>query len=1815
MKADAHDASQLRQRLIDYLITTIGCNPDDVVTDLPLNSLGVGSRDAVVLSGGLSELVGRPISPVEFWEHPTINTLADFLTVSTSESDAVAEPPADRGSLDEPIAVIGVGCRFPGGIHGPDSLWRFLSDRDSAVREVPPDRWQAFDDGSPEMAAALARTSRWGGFLDEIDAFDAEFFDISPSEAAKMDPQQRLLLEVACEALEHAGIPADSLRRTRTGVFAGACVSEYGYLASRDLSRVDAWTGTGCALSIIANRLSYFLDLRGPSVAVDTACSSSLVAVHLACQSLRAGDSDLAISAGVNLLLSPAITRSLDEADAMSPSGRCHAFDARADGYVRGEGCGVVVLKRLTDALRDGDRVLAVVRGSAVNQDGRSNGLMAPNPAAQVAVLRAACANAGVEVGQIDYVEAHGTGTLLGDPIEARALGTVFGRARPDGNPLLIGSIKTNLGHLEAAAGIAGFIKAALALQHSQIPPSLHFDAPNPHIPFDELRMKVVAERTDWPSTGRPRRAGVSSFGFGGTNAHVVLEQGPGSGSAPTGHRVSAATTLVVSGKTPDRVASLAGALADWMADTGANMPLPDIAHTLNHHRSRHARFATVCALDRAQAVAGLRAVAQGRAAEGVVGPHDGTCGPGTVFVYAGQGSQWAGMGRQLLADESAFAAAVAELEPIFVATTGFSLQAALAEGEPVLGIERIQPLLVGLQLALTALWRSYGVEPDAVIGHSMGEVTAAVVAGALSPADGLRVIATRSQLMSRLSGRGAMALLELGPDAAEAIIAGHPEVTLAVYASPRQSVIAGPPDHVRRVISAVQARDRLARLIDVDVASHHPIIDPVLPQLRSALADLVPAMPTIPVITTTHEPTRIPTFDADYWAANLRNPVRFSEAVAAAGGNFTTFVEVSPHPLLTHAITETLTERHHHVVATLNRDTHDTLTFHTNLNATHTTRAPLTDHPPEPHPPIPTTPWRHTRHWIPPKTMGVGSAPKAGTLLGPHTSVSSTPPVHLWQARLVPEAKPYPGRHRIRGVDVVPASVLLHTMLTAAADLGDLELSDIRFTHPIVIDQERAIQVLADDESISVASSSTSGAPAQRWVRHVTARFSPASAGGNDAPMLRDLESAAVPRSAVAELVEKWGIEGPPFHWSIHSCDRTSTGLAAEVRLDEPSTVALVDAAMHLAPLVGSERSQLCVPAAVEHMRLEHPICEPRGSVSIRRVGGNGDEIVVDITITAADGSSCVSIRSLRYIALDSAPAAVETDPTTFAHAIEWCPRTDIVDGFAAGNGFGTVAVVGEEADELRTRLNSAGYGPAQLTDARYVVYVADAHSAAGVDIDPAMRMCTEITNLVRLLAQRPEQNPVSLWILTRGVHEAVHPAALRHSCLWGLAGVIAAEHSELWGGLVDLEGEPSDSAQALTTVLATPAKSILVLRDGVFLSPMLAPVTGERVRGPVRCRPDGAYLVTGGRGALGLLMAAWLAECGARRVVLAGRTPLPARRDWNRDHIDGAVREKIDAIRALEMRGVSIELVALDVGSPEEVQALLAERDRRGAPPIRGVVHAAGVTDSQLLTNVTDDRLRQTMWPKVSGGQALDRAFPPGSVDFLFLVSSAATVFGVPGQGAYAAANAYLDALARARHARGCHSLSLDWVAWRGLGFAANAQIVAEELRLLGSRPITPPEAFAAWEHVSAHDMAQAVIAPMPSASADGRPRDVRAQRAWFQMPVGEIRDELENGIRAILAEELRIDAEELEPDVPFAELGLNSMMALAVRREAERLVGIELSATMLWNHPTIASLAEYLAKKLARQDQSQSDATCPASTSSVLDALFDSIESGSR
>ncbi|WP_322769389.1 type I polyketide synthase, partial [Frankia sp. Cr1] len=788
----------------------------------------------------------------------------------------------------EPIAIIGMGCRFPLA-NGPDEFWKLLLDGVDAIREVPPDRWNADELYDADPAAPGKMITRWGGFLDDVDRFDREFFGISPREASAIDPQQRLLLEVAWEALEDAGQVTTALAGTDTGVFVGVSSYDYALLQAPRLGGIDAYYGTGIALSVAANRISYQLDLRGPSLVVDTACSSSLVALHTACESLRSGQSQLAIVGGVNLILSPAFGINLTKAGVMAPDGRCKTFDASADGYVRGEGAGVVVLKPLERALADHDPIRAVVRGGAVRQDGRTNGLMAPNGRSQEDLLRAAHRHSGVAPSDIDYVEAHGTGTVLGDQMEAQALGRVVGHHRPPERPCVIGSVKSNIGHLEAAAGIAGVIKAVLMFEHRWIPASLHVQNPNPQIDFEALRLRVPRASEPWPRHEGPVRMGVSSFGFGGTVAHVVLEEAPPSRSDGSNGRPHAdgAVLLPLSARSPESLRQTAERyLGVLTGDGDAPHDLADLAYTAGIRRTHHRHRLALVSGSRDGAAEQLRNFLAGDPSPGMISGDAGRRRRRRLaFVCPGQGPVWWPLD-PALREEPALLATLDECDRLVRAEAGWSLLEQLWADEKASRLDEAdfcQPALFAVQVALANMWRSWGIVPDAVVGHSLGEVAAAYLSGALSLKDAVRVICRRGHVIRTVSGRGRMAVVELAADAVRDVLPGlESRISVAAVNAPTSTVISGDTDAVEEVTAQLQARGVFVRILrSVDFASHGPQMEPLMGDLAQALCDLSPASPRLPMYSTvTGKMVNGDVLDGGYWAENIRTPVLFAAAV-----------------------------------------------------------------------------------------------------------------------------------------------------------------------------------------------------------------------------------------------------------------------------------------------------------------------------------------------------------------------------------------------------------------------------------------------------------------------------------------------------------------------------------------------------------------------------------------------------------------------------------------------------------------------------------------------------------------------------------------------------------------------------------------------------------------------------------------------------------------------------------------------------------------------------------------------------------------------
>ncbi|MHA0287376.1 SDR family NAD(P)-dependent oxidoreductase [Mycobacterium sp. C3-094] len=1778
--------------------------------------------------------------------------------------DLSAKLAAAQKAETEPIAVVGIGARLPGGVADADQFWQFLLDGGNGVIRVPADRWDADEFYSPDHSVPGTICNREGGFLTtwKPDEFDAEFFAISPREAAGMDPQQRLLMEVAVEALENANISPRSLRGSSTGVFVGLTANDYfrSVIGVLEPEEIDPYIPFGNAPNFAAGRLSYFLGVRGPAVVSDTACSSSLVSIHLACQSLRRGESDHALAAGVNLILSPENNIACSRWGMLSPAGRCATFDADADGYVRSEGCGVVVLKRLSDAQRDGDRVLAVVRGSAVNQDGASSGQTVPNGPAQQELMRTALRNARLEPSDVDYVEAHGTGTGLGDPIELDALSAVYGD-RKDAAPLVLGSVKTNLGHLESAAGVTGFIKTVLSLQHGFIPKMLHFSTLTPQAGEGAKKFHIAAEPTPWPAHEGPRRAAVSSFGVSGTNAHIVLEQAPESESvAPQPE--PPVSTLVVTGKTPARVASLAGALADWLdSPAAAEVSLADVAETLNHRRAQHPRFATVAATDRTQAVAGLRALAEGYPAPGVVPVHDGACGtgakPGTVFLYSGQGSQWAGMGRRLLTDEPAFAAAVDELEPDFVAQAGFSLRQTLESGETVVGIDRIQPVLVGVQLALTALWRSHGVVPDAVIGHSMGEVTAAVVAGALSPADGLKVISTRSRLMKRLSGQGAMALLELDAAAAEELIAGYDGLTVAVYASPNQTVIAGPPDQVDAAIAVVDAQDKLARRVDVDVASHHPIIDPILEDLRTELATLQPRTPTIPVLVTTDgRPTDgTNVFDADHWVANLRNPVRFARAVATAGADNTVFVEVSPHPLLGYAIKDTLAAlvgdeksgpSHHHSIATLQRDANDTLTFRTNLNATHTTRPPKTPSRPGPRVQIPTTPWHHAHHWIQTAAMRAAAGAPAGA-----AGASEAPATHAeggyheWMHEVTwPVRDLAPGRVD-GGIAVISDDAELAAALNGRSvgldALDGMGSADVLVYAPAVpaqrFDAAAAYQMFDELRRIVVALAETSSAP-RLFV--VTRNAQPVAEGDR-----------ANPAHAVL-----WGqgrtlaLEHPEFWGGLIDVDETLPAELLGAYLHAEAAEALGGA--------GTDRDDQVVYRAGER---RVPRLAPRAlpAVAVNRLENNTSHLVVGATGNVgpylirqlADmGAATVVAVSRRGTGLADLAAEVAAKGTTLvevaADAGDDASMAAVFERFGADlpplDGVYLASLAGGEAlltdmtdDDLRPMFRAK-------VDAAAVLHK--------LSLTTPVRRFVLFSSVTGLLGSRAVAHYTAANAFADAFAYARRALGLPATVVdWGLWKSWSDAQPQMKAA--GLEPMPNDVAiRMLPTVLSPQAGTQIVLAGADW--PRLA--EAYRMRAAVKVLDR----LVAGPGEDADLSAVPAAEWGtvlgepaesADHEHLWRARLLPGERTWANAH----------RVRGVEVVPVSVVLHTLSALA-ERVGGDRIAGDVRFEYPILAdapkVIHA--VADGDALTiwsSATADAAPQrwtrhasatlTAAPQqprqgdqspvgtVFDGAAIEdmqRAWGVEGRPFTWTVADAtATTAGARGTvevpDTESPAAALLDAavhvarLADADNAAlllpaGAESLAESNDAAAGTATIEVFRRDGDGAALVVDAQVTGPDGTV-WVDVRGLTFAPVESAPAPAVSETASAATEFID--WSTMSAKETVETLRVRLRAILARELGMPETAVDVESAFPELGLDSMMAMNLLRDAKALVRIDLSATMLWNHPSIAQLSEFVAELLAPMQQASPEpedepGEADDSDEFSLDDLFDSIES---
>jgi 6-methylsalicylic acid synthase len=1744
------------------------------------------------------------------------------------------------GAAGEAVAIIGMSCRFAPDLSSPGALWSYLLQGGSKVTEMPARRWEPYESASPEATSILRRATRKGSYLADIEGFDAEFFQITPREAEFLDPQQRILLELAWEALCDAGVPGLSLANTEAGVFVSANSNDYGRRLLEDISRTGAWAVNGTTYYGMANRISYFLDLRGPSIAVDAACAGSLAALHVARQSLLLGETPVAIVGGINIMASPALVVALDAAGATAPDGRSKAFDVSANGYGRGEGAAVMVLKRLSDARRDGDPVRALILGSGVFQDGRSDGMMAPRSSAQEHMLREVYQRSGVSPAAVGYVEAHGTGTQLGDSAETRALGAVLGAARAAGDPLPFGTLKPNIGHVEAASGIAGVMKAVLAMEHSVIPASLH-EQENPALDLGRSGLRLVARPTPWPANGSPRIAGVSSYGVGGTIAHLILQEAPvtwpGPRPAPAAEPASGAGRPVLvplSAATQQGLRALADDTAQWVRGN-PDVPLTSIAYTLARRRSHLTWRCAVVATGHdglADALSGIAddqrspAAAAGRAAA----PAD------PVWIFSGHGAQWSGMGQELLRDEPVFAQTIGALQPVFAAELGWTPRQLIEAGGPWT-VTRVQAMTFAMQVALAQTWRAWGLRPAAVIGHSVGEIAAAVVAGALDLEDGARFSCRRAAALEAVAGRGAMALVGLPFAEAERLLAGRSDVVAAISASTASTVVSGDADGVDALVEQLRAEGTEARKVNTDVAFHSPHVDEVLAVVGAAARRMSARRPDITIYSTaTDDPRSTMPREGTYWETNLRAPVRFAQAVQAAlDDGERLFIEVSSHPIVAHSVTETVhaagvTDAV--VCGTLRRGHPEIESMLTSLARLHCAGAQV-DFPIEGGlVPAPGVRWQHRPYWIFPDTAvdgsGRGHDPDTHTLLGGVTTVSGAPAQRVWETHLDLSNRPYVQDHKVVGVETVPASVVINSFVAAATLPGGTSagLTDIVLRTPLAATPPRVVQVVLDGDRARLASrvrredSDGESGQEQEWITHATASVVAEPVVGS-----RPMEPAAAIRARCPDqwtwarvdgIFRNMGVEGYTFPWVVEELRRNDVEQLAIVTIDHqpklhPSSwTAVIDGALTVSGVLVTKENSSVLRTSSHLASIAFRGDPPARIVVHTTRSAAAPDTTIDVLVADESGTVICEATGLRFTQVQDRPGGVAA-PRQLVHELTWAPA-ELPAGETPPALTGPVLLLGDDAVTVPLQLALERLGArcrrlataADLPDpVGGVLAVSPPQRLPGESAEQAAERCSlALLDAEQELGRRltPGARSPRLWCLTRGVRGVEGEDALAHAPLWGISRIIAGERPDLWGGVVDLAGDlpPADAADLLLRLWggSDTAEDVVSLTAHGAAVARLERISRETGTETLRCRPDGSYLITGGLGGIGLEVARYLVERGARRLVLMGRRGLPPRAEWAAAQ-DPATRERIDAVLELEALGATVRILAVDVSDAAAVTAALGP-SAFDLPPIKGIIHLAGAVSDARVDLTESAGLHATFTPKAAGAMVLHRLFPPGSLDFFVLFSSCGQLARLTGQASYAAANSFMDALAALRHASGhAETRSLAWAQWRGIGMGettAGTTILEAEARGLGG--ISAGEAFRAWEFADRFAAPYQVIfrllpehslrvfAELTELNEEAEATALTTVVDWSALSGAELGARVLAEVHEQVAAELNLSVSDVDIYRPLVEMGVDSVLIVGLRVRLHRRFGIDLPPTILWSSPTVHALAEFLADELS-------------------------------
>ncbi|MFG2212005.1 SDR family NAD(P)-dependent oxidoreductase [Streptomyces sp. NPDC048638] len=1702
-----------RARLLVDLVRTESAlvlghlTPDTLDTERTFKELGFDSLGGVELRDRLAAAIGLSLPSGLIYNRPTPRALAHWLGSALEdaalEDAAPGEGPQEqprRGTpavADDPVAIVGMGCRFPGGVIDSDGLWRLVADEQDAISDFPANRgWDLDELYDPEPGRPGRSYVRRGGFVHDADGFDPQFFGISPREAAAMDPQQRLLLEVSWEALERAGLNPLSLREQPVGVFVGAMAQDYGPRMHEPAGGHEGYLLTGSTVSVASGRVAYTLGLEGPAVTVDTACSSSLVALHLAGQALARGECSLALAGGAAVMATPGMFVEFSRQRGLAPDGRCKPFAASADGTAWGEGAGMVVLERLSDARRRGHQVLAVLRGSAINQDGASNGLTAPNGPSQERVIRQALAAAGLGTDAVDAVEAHGTGTTLGDPIEVDALRATYGKGRNKDRPLWLGSLKSNIGHTQAAAGVGGVIKMVMAMRDGVLPRTLHVDAPSPHVDWSDGTVALLTEARPWDGAGRPRRAGVSSFGISGTNAHVILEEAPPADApqAPPAEPDGAMTTWLLSAHTADALRAQAENLGAFIADHKGGIDTDGVAAALATTRAILPQRAAVTAPTLDGLRAGLRALAEGEpSSEVVLGA--GECGGRNVFVFPGQGSQWVGMAAGLMDSSEVFRQRMVQCSDALAPFVDWSLLDVVRGTPQAPGLDRVdvvQPALFAVMVSLAALWQSCGVEPDAVIGHSQGEIAAACVAGALSLEDAAKVVALRSQVLKSLAGGGGMVSLAAEEQRVRGLLPQwEGRVDVAVVNGPAATVVSGDPEALDELMARCEEEGIRSRRIPVDYASHSPHVEAIREQLLKVLADVTPRRSQVAFYSTvTAERLETDELGPEYWYRNLRETVQFSRTVRVLlSDGHRIFIECSPHPVLTTAVQDDVDNADEApagaaVVPSLRRDEGGLDRFlvslaHARVHGVEVDWPAVYADRPAHALNLPTYAFQRRSFWL----SGASASRSVGgqgrmdhPLLAAGMELAADGAT-VFSGRLSATTHPWLLDHSVTGTVLLPGTAFVELALRAGTSTGCDQLDELTVQAPLVIPAQGAVElqvtVAARDDSgrreIRVHSRPAGPQDAERiWVEHAVGVL--AAEGAEVAQPIAAATETWPPADAVSvNLANRYdelaaaGYEYGPAFQGLHAAWTQGREIYAEVRLpladgQEEAGVfelhpALLDSVLHTVVLgdgpraVREDGARPLLPFSWSGVRV---LQTGAAELRVRIVpAGNGS---VAISATDADGGDVVSVDSvvLRPVSPDQLAAA---DPGAAAafYRTEWV-RTPITpdDG---GNGWcavgsdvlqliGGTATSFPELADLRRAVAEGMPAPGLVAVA--LVSGADDDDRAG----QAHHLAERTLNLMQEWLADEALGGSRLVVVTSGAvavggGEVPDPVG---GVVWGLVRSAVSEHPGRFL-LVDVVGRVDMGG--FGGLLAC-GEGEGALRGGVVWVPRLvragavsaavsegaAAVSGSAASAVAPATVLAPASAAGSGGVVGVGLSGTVLVTGAGGV-LGG---LVARRLVERH---GVRRLLLVSRRGVGAPGVGVlveelyaagaedvRVVACDVGDRAAVEGLLA-----GVPaefPLGAVVHAAGVLDDATVESLSGERLAGVLRPKVDGAWWLHCLTRGSGLSAFVMFSSVAGVLGTAGQANYAAANAFLDGLAGLRRGEGLAGTSLAWGLW---------------------------------------------------------------------------------------------------------------------------------------------------------------------------------------